>query len=437
MILILGAGESGVGAALLAKKFSIPVFVSDCNSIRPSFLKELIDNEIDFEEGSHSLAFDISPDFVVKSPGIPDQSEIVIHFKDMGTSLISEIEFAYTYCKAKIIAITGSNGKTTTTNLIYHLLHESKKNVVKAGNVGFSFSRAVAEKDWEYIVLELSSFQLDGIENFKSHIAVLLNITPDHLDRYHQRFDLYVNSKFRITLNQSKDDYLIYYGKDTAINDYLSSHSLNSKLIALIPELDENDIIRLNGEKLADLSTSHLKGRHNAINAACAIQAVKLLGLSNENIQEAINNFINDPHRLESVLTIDGVEFINDSKATNVDSVFWALDAMKKKVVWIAGGQDKGNDYTVLKPLIEKKVKALICLGVDNVKLINAYQGIIPVIKDTHDIHDAVNIAYESASSGDVVLLSPACASFDLFKNYEDRGLQFKKEVNVLSLNRI
>lgn len=437
MILILGAGESGIGAALLAKKFSIPVFVSDCNAIRPSFLNELIEHEIDFEEGSHSLAFDITPEYVVKSPGIPDQSEVVMHFKDLGIPIISEIEFAYNYCKGTIISITGSNGKTTTTNLIYHLLHESGKDVVKAGNVGLSFARAVAQKNWEYYVLELSSFQLDGIEKFKAHIAVLLNITPDHLDRYQQRFDLYVNSKFRISLNQTHDDYLIYYGKDKAIVEYLRDHQLKSRLMSVIPELDDQDVIHLDGKNIADLSQSHLKGKHNAINAACAIQAVKLLGITDQQIQDAINSFINDPHRLELVLTLDGVEYINDSKATNVDSVFWALDAMKKNVVWIAGGQDKGNDYTVLKPLIEKKVKALICMGVDNGKLINAYTGLIPVIKDTHSIQEAVATAQGIAKSGDVVLLSPACASFDLFKNYEDRGVQFKNEVRKLKLNTV
>lgn len=437
MILILGAGESGIGAALLAKKYSIPAFVSDYNAIRPSFLSELIANEIDFEEGSHTLAYDVAASLVIKSPGIPDQAEIVNYFKSKNTPVISEIEFACKYCKSTIIAITGSNGKTTTTNLIYHMLKESNKDVVKAGNVGLSFSRALVQKEWKYIVLELSSFQLDGIETFRPYAAVLLNITPDHLDRYQHRFDLYIASKFRIVMNQTKEDYLIYYERDQAISKYLQTNEIRSTKIAVNPELDEKDQIHLDGKIIADLSHSHIKGRHNAINTSCAIQAVKLLGLTNEEIQLAINNFINDPHRLETVSTIDGVEFINDSKATNVDSVFWALDAMKKNVVWIAGGQDKGNDYTVLRPLVEKKVKALVCMGVDNKKLRQAYENIIPDIRDTHSISDAVKVAFQIAESGDVVLLSPACASFDLFANYEDRGTQFKNEVRKLILNTV
>lgn len=435
MILILGAGESGIGAALLAKKFSIPVFVSDCNAIRPSFLNELIENEIDFEEGGHNIAYDILPELIIKSPGIPDNADIVNLFLSKGISVISEIEFAYTYCKGIIIAITGSNGKTTTTNLIYHLLHENRKDAVKAGNVGLSFARAVAQKNWHYYVLELSSFQLDGIQSFRPHIAVLLNITPDHLDRYQNNFDLYVNSKFRISQNQKKEDYLIYYNKDKAITSFLQLNQINSTLIPINPELDAHDTILMNGKVRASLSHSSLKGMHNVINATCAIQAIEKLGLPDMDLQKAINNFINDPHRLESVTMVNGIEFINDSKATNVDSVFWALDAMKKKVVWIAGGQDKGNDYTVLKPLIEEKVKALICMGVDNQKLIQTFTDIIPIIKDTHDIHDAVTTAFQTAKTGEVILLSPACASFDLFLNYEDRGTQFKSEVRKLNVN--
>lgn len=437
MILILGAGESGIGAALLAKKYSIPVFVSDCNAIRQTFLRELVENEIDYEEGSHNLAFEITPELVVKSPGIPDHSEIVMHFRNLQVRVISEIEFAYSYCKGSIIAITGSNGKTTTTNLVYHLLNENNKDVVKAGNVGYSFARAVAQKQRDIYVLELSSFQLDGIEKFKPHIGVLLNITPDHLDRYQQKFDLYIKSKFRITLNQTEEDYLIFYGKDPVINEYINSHALTANLISVNPVHDANDQIWLEGKKLVNLSESHLKGKHNGINVSCAIEAVLLSGIKLEQIQPALNTFINDPHRLELILELDEVEYINDSKATNVDSVFWALDAMKKKVVWIAGGQDKGNDYTVLRPLVEKKVKALICLGVDNQKLINAFRDTIPVIRDTHSIHDAVAAAYESAKEGDVVLLSPACASFDLFSNYEDRGFQFKDEVKKLSFKKV
>jgi UDP-N-acetylmuramoylalanine--D-glutamate ligase len=429
MILILGAGESGIGAALLAKKYSIPVFVSDCNTIRPSFLQELIDNEIDFEQGSHTLAFDMNPEFIIKSPGIPDQSEIVESYKLKGTRIISEVEFAYQYCKGFIIAITGSNGKTTTTNLIYHILNQAGLDVVKAGNVGLSFSRAVSQKNWTYYVLELSSFQLDGIDTFKSNISVLLNITPDHLDRYKQNFELYTESKFRITKNQTAEHHFIYYNNDKVIRNYIKTHQLKANLISLNPELDDNDVVRIDGEVFADLSKSCLKGKHNAVNASCAVQVAKLMNLSPEQISSSINSFINDPHRLELITSLNGVEFINDSKATNVDSVFWALDAMKKKIVWIAGGQDKGNNYSVLKPLVEEKVKAIICLGVDNTKLIKAFENIVPLIIDTHDLATAVRTAYDTADGGDVVLLSPACASFDLFLNYEDRGTQFRHEV--------
>ncbi len=433
MILILGAGESGVGAALLAKKYSIPVFVSDCNTIRPNFLQELIDNDIDFEQGSHTLAFSINADFVVKSPGIPETSEIVEAYKAKGIRIISEVEFAYHYCNGFIIAITGSNGKTTTTNLVYHLLNSAGLDVVKAGNVGLSFSRAITQKKWTNYVLELSSFQLDGIEKFRSNISVLLNITPDHLDRYKQDFELYIKSKFRIGMNQTENDYFIYYGSDKVITNYIQNYKNTSTLIELNPELDDQDIVKNKGLLLADLSNTCLKGKHNAVNASCAVQVAQLMGVSQGLIQQYLQTFVNDPHRLESVITINGIEFINDSKATNVDSVFWALDAMKKKIVWIAGGQDKGNNYAVLTPLVEQKVKAIICMGIDNSKLIKAFEGIVPLVIDTHDLKSAVQSAYKTAIPGDVVLLSPACASFDLFINYEDRGTQFKNEVLKLS----
>ncbi|MBK6544052.1 MAG: UDP-N-acetylmuramoyl-L-alanine--D-glutamate ligase [Saprospiraceae bacterium] len=434
MILILGAGESGVGAALLAKKMTLPVFVSDSNAIRDSFRKELIDNEIDFEEGSHDIAYGISPNFIVKSPGIPDQAEIIGHFKNQGIDVISEIEFAYRYCRGTIIGITGSNGKTTTTNLIFHLLKQNNKDVIKAGNVGFSFARAISIKNWEYYVLELSSFQLDGIQEFKPRFGVLLNITPDHMDRYQNQFDLYVASKFRITENQTSEDFLITYEKDPAIQKYLKEHGIQARLLSLNPDFNLNEEVILDGSIIANLKNTVLKGKHNAINVACAVKIATFIGLRQEEIQSALLNFVNDPHRLESVGEINEVLFVNDSKATNVDSVFWALDAMKQKVVWIAGGLDKGNDYAAIEALVVQKVSALICLGVDNQKLLKSFTKIVPLIKDTHSIQDAVRIAFEIAKKGEVVLLSPGCASFDLFKNYEDRGNQFKEEVKKLSL---
>lgn len=434
MILIIGAGESGIGAALLAKKIGLIALVSDANLIRDSFKNELISNEIDFEEGGHQMAYDITPEFVVKSPGISDQTEIIEHFSKEGVEIISEIEFAYRHCNAFIIGVTGSNGKTTTTNLIYHLLVSAGKNVVKAGNVGHSFARALSYSNWDYVVLELSSFQLDGIKQFKPDIAILLNITPDHLDRYQNSFEKYVASKFRITLNQDSGDHLIVYGKDEAINNYLLSHPSLAKTIYCIPELTESECLFENGESIVDLSHSSLKGKHNAINTLCAVKAARLLNIDDEQIQAAVTSFVNDPHRLEFVDSIHGVDFINDSKATNVDSVFWALDAMKKPVVWIAGGQDKGNDYTVLEPLVKKKVISLIAMGIDNRKLLDAFGKIIPTIRDTHNLEEAVNNAISCAQEGDVVLLSPACASFDLFKNYEDRGTQFKEAVRKLKV---
>ncbi len=434
MVLILGAGESGVGAALLAKKLGISVFVSDFSLIRAGFKEEFIQNEIDFEEGSHDLALETNPEYIIKSPGIPDDSEILNFFKGKGVAVISEIEFAYRHCEGNIIAITGSNGKTTTTNLCYHLLASAGRRVVKAGNVGYSFARAVAQGMYQDYVLELSSFQLDGIVHFKAHIAILLNITPDHMDRYNNRMDLYVASKFRIACNQDATDYLIFYSADPNISDYLSRHPQKSKLIPLHPMLDEQEQVIQDSVVLARLETTRLKGRHNAINVACAVTAAELSGVDALTIQSALEQFVNDPHRLELIETIDGTDYINDSKATNVDSVFWALDAMKRPVVWIVGGLDKGNDYTVLEHLVRQKVKAIVCLGKDNFKVIRAFKDIVPVIVDTHSMADAVAAAAGHAAPGDLVLLSPACASFDLFHNYEDRGNQFRQAVKLLKM---
>lgn len=433
MVLILGCGESGFGAALLAHKHGLPVFVSDQTMIREEFKLKFIDLEIDFEEGGHEIAYDIIPTLVIKSPGIPDSAKIIKYFVDRTIELISEIEFAYRYCKGKIIAITGSNGKTTTTNLCYHMLQSNGYNVAKVGNVGFSFARSLAMEDHEFYILELSSFQLDTILNFRPDIAILINITPDHLDRYDNNFDNYIKSKFRICMNQRSDDVFILNSNDLTIQSYLKVNSFKVKIDPLDVKLDKEENVIVNGERLFSLKNSRLKGSHNALNAACAATAVHYVGLTYDEVQTSMDSFVNDPHRLELVETINGVIYINDSKATNVDSVYWALDAMKGKVIWIAGGQDKGNDYSILQSLVKSKVKALVALGADNVKLLDAFKESIPVF-DTHDMNSAVVQSKKLAEEGDVVLLSPACASFDLFNNYMHRGDLFKGEVLKLKL---
>lgn len=437
MVLILGAGESGTGAALLAKKVGLPVFVSDQGLIRQRYKDELISHEIDFEEGSHDLAMELHPDVFIKSPGIADESEIVQHFIAKGIFPISEIEFAYPYCSGKIIAVTGSNGKTTTTNLTYHLLKENGRNAVKCGNVGYSFARAVWDAKFQYFVIELSSFQLDGIRHFRPHVAVLLNITADHLDRYGYNMDAYIQSKFRVAKNQSHEDILIVYGKDANIAAYLMKNKPRSQVISVLPSLLEDGKLVMDHQEIANLSSTTLKGQHNAINICCAVEAAVHMGLQVPLVQKALDTFVNDPHRMELVATHRGVQFINDSKATNVDSVFWALDAMTQPVIWIAGGQDKGNDYQVLQSLVEKKVKALVCMGLDNDKLLKAFRHQGFPIEDTHCLQDALDACMKYAQAGDVVLLSPACASFDLFKNYEDRGNQFKDMVREIKIKDI
>lgn len=436
MVLILGAGESGVGAALLARQKGLSLFVSDQNLIKSEYKQELIDHEIDFEEGSHEIARSLSPDIIIKSPGIPDNIELIRHLMREGTELISEIEFAYRYCKGRIIGITGSNGKTTTTNLCYHIVASRYPNTIKAGNVGYSFARAVAEEKYDHYVLELSSFQLDGIVHFKPNTGVILNVTPDHLDRYQNDFQLYLNSKFNIARNQTDSDTLIVYGKDPAINSYLNSNAINSRLISISPEIDSNGQLHINDRLVLDRNDIPLKGLHNYINVACALIAAELENVSGDSAREALKTFKNDPHRLEWIATINGIEFINDSKATNVDSVYWALEAMDKPIVWIAGGQDKGNDYSGILPSVRKKVKALVCMGVNNEKLLQTFSEMVPRCVDTHSISDAVEQAFNLAGDGDVVLLSPACASFDLFKNYEDRGNQFRAKITELKINQ-
>jgi UDP-N-acetylmuramoylalanine--D-glutamate ligase len=433
-LVILGGGESGVGAALLAQQQGFEVFVSDKSTIAEKYIQELTSAGIPFESGQHTDALILNASEVIKSPGIPDKAPIIQSLKANGIPVIGEIEFASRYTHATIVGITGSNGKTTTTQLTYHVLN-SHLNVAMGGNVGKSLGRLLAtEPAYEYYVLELSSFQLDDIRQFRPHIAVLLNITPDHLDRYNYQMSEYVAAKFRITMNQREADLFIHHATDPEITAYLSEHTVVAKKMAIDPPaLNANNELPVGGalwvwDKVA------LKGRHNLFNAACAIQVATALNIPTEKIQSALETFENVPHRLETIAQVGGVEYINDSKATNVDAVWYALDAMTKPIVWIVGGTDKGNDYAPLFDLVQSKVKAIICLGVDNQKLLQTFGSMVEDIVETKSAFEAVQAAARKANTGDVVLLSPACASFDLFKNYEDRGQQFKAAVQQLKV---
>jgi len=442
-LVILGAGESGVGAAILAKKKNIKVFVSDNGQIKQEYKKVLLQHDIKFEEGKHSSALIVKADEVIKSPGIPDRSAIIQEIRQKGIPVISEIEFASRYTNALKICITGSNGKTTTTLLIYHILKEAGLNVGLAGNIGKSFAWQVAENDFDYYVLEISSFQLDGMYSFKADVAVLMNITPDHLDRYENDFMNYVDSKFRIIQNQTEVDAFIYCIDDKVIIDELSKRKVQSSLypFSIFKSIDgkgaylkENELIINIKEntismKLEDLA---LQGKHNTYNSMAAGISSKLLEIRNVTIKQCLSDFQNIEHRLEKVANIHGVEFINDSKATNVNSVWYALEYVHKPVIWIVGGVDKGNDYSLLKNLIKTKVKAIVCLGVDNSKIYSAFADLVPTMVETQNMKEAVNIAYQLGEQDDVVLLSPACSSFDLFENYKDRGNQFKNAVKML-----
>lgn len=435
---ILGAAESGIGAALLAQQLGHQVFVSDFGKIKAAYKAELEKYKLPYEEGQHTEKRILESDEVVKSPGIPDTAPIVQALEAKGIPVISEIEFASRHTNAKIIAITGSNGKTTTTNLTYQLLKTGGLNVGMAGNVGISFARSIYEQQhFDYYVLELSSFQLDGIKKFRPDIAVLLNITPDHLDRYDYQMSLYARSKFRIAMNQTFDDLLILnYDLGVNYEDFdISGEDLDrleARRSFVKMEFADKDKIDVNGIAF-DLSHSTLRGPHNQFNATCAVQVSKELGITDTDIQKGINTFKNDPHRLESIGKIKDVEYINDSKATNVDSTYYALKAMSQPTVLIMGGTDKGNDYTPLVELAEEKVKALICLGVDNEKLIEFFSPIIKNIEEAGGAMEAVQRASVYAEKGDVVLLSPACASFDLFENYKDRGDKFKEAVKFIN----
>ncbi len=441
-IAILGGGESGVGAALLAQANGYGVFLSDKGTLGDTYRTILQTAGIEFEEGQHTDERILAATEVVKSPGIPGTVPLVQKLRVQGTPVISEIEFAARHTTAKLIGITGSNGKTTTTLLIYHLLKTAGLNVGLAGNVGDSFARQVVDDTFDYFALELSSFQLDDMHDTHLDVMVLLNITPDHLDRYDYDFQNYVDSKFRILQNARPADDFIYFAESDPIRHELAKRNpavnrLPISLESTVPEggyLADGQLRTTNrGQNfaLAQAETT-LRGPHNAINMLAAVLAAESVGVSNEAIAKGLKTFANAPHRLEPAGTINGVQFINDSKATNVDSVYYALSSMDAPVVWIAGGQDKGNDYAQIDALVRRDVKALICLGVDNHKLIDYFGGVVPSISETQDIREAVATGLAMSAPGDVVLLSPACASFDLFRNYEDRGNQFKAAVRNL-----
>ncbi len=425
-IVILGAGESGIGAALLAKKQGLAVFVSDFGTIADNYKKELSDHGIAFEEGKHTIEHLLTYDTVIKSPGIPEKTPVIQQLKAAGKKIVSEIEFGAIYYKGKIIAITGSNGKTTTSGLMYHVLKNAGVDVDLGGNYGKSFARIVAENHPAYMVIEVSSFQLDDVDTFRPDIAVLLNITPDHLDRYEYALAKYAEAKFRIARNQQPEDIFIFNEDDQEISNMLKGCELNATRIGIRKDQYINGIASLDNQGNFEVS---IKGKHNLFNAMCVVAACRQLGLTERDIASGLQSFVNVPHRLESCGVIAGVEFINDSKATNVDAVFYGLEAMDKPVVWIAGGTDKGNEYDVLVPLVQEKVNALICLGVDNEKLKTFFKPYINTIAETTNVSEAVEIGLSFSEQGDAVLLSPACASFDLFRNYMDRGEQFKAAV--------
>tara|TARA_B100000795_G_scaffold269307_1_gene258308 strand:+ start:5201 stop:6535 length:1335 start_codon:yes stop_codon:yes gene_type:complete len=441
-LVILGGGESGVGTAILGKQKGYKVFVSDKGVISKKYKEVLLNNEIDFEENQHTESKILNADLVMKSPGIPDKVALVQKLIEKSIPVISEIEFASQFTKATIIGITGSNGKTTTTLLLHHILKNAGLSVGIAGNIGDSFAQQVADETYENYVLELSSFQLDGIEDFNSHIAILTNITPDHLDRYEYDFNKYIASKFKITKNQKETDYLIYDADDEVINNWIIENKTSAKLVpfSLVKELeygayikDNNIIININKDKInMPLSTLSIKGKHNTKNAMAATMAAQLLKIRKQNIKESLEDFEGAEHRLENVAKVYDVEYINDSKATNVNATFYALECMDKTTVWIVGGVDKGNDYNDLLPLVREKVKAIVCLGLDNDKIKNMFGNVVDIIVETAGAEEAVKVSHKLADRGEVVLLSPACASFDLFDNYEDRGRQFKKAVRSL-----
>ncbi|EFS96446.1 UDP-N-acetylmuramoyl-L-alanine--D-glutamate ligase [Capnocytophaga ochracea F0287] len=441
-LVILGGGESGVGTAILGKQKGWEVFLSDKGSLKPHYRETLNKEGIQWEEGTHTEEKILLADVIMKSPGIPDKAPIIKKVHEKGIAVISEIEFASQYTDSLIVGITGSNGKTTTTLLTYHIFKEAGLQVGLGGNIGYSFAELVATENPPYYVLEISSFQLDGIEHFAPHIAVLLNITPDHLDRYDYKFENYINSKFRIAMNQTENDYLIYDADDEVITQWLSTHTIKSKLIPFsiekeLPQgafLKDNKIYIMleNQTTEIDVEEISLRGKHNIKNTMAASVAARLVNIRNNSLRESLKGFKGAPHRLEEVKVVDGVTYVNDSKATNVNSVFYALDTIKTPIVWIVGGQDKGNDYNSLLPYVHEKVRAIVCLGVDNTPIIQSFYNTIGTLVETRSMDEAVKLAQGFAQEGDTVLLSPACASFDLFKNYEERGDLFKAAVQKL-----
>ncbi|MFN8293440.1 MAG: UDP-N-acetylmuramoyl-L-alanine--D-glutamate ligase [Chitinophagales bacterium] len=438
-LVVLGGGESGVGTAILGMKQGYEVFLSDGGEIKPKYIKVLNEYGIAYESNTHTAHKILNADVVMKSPGIAHKTPIVKELKAAGVRIVSEMEFAAPFTNAEIIGITGSNGKTTTTALTYHILRNAGLNVGLGGNIGRSFAWQVATENFEYYVLEISSFQLDDIETFRPNVAVLTNITPDHLDRYNYELDNYVAAKFKIGKWQNESDYFIYCADDEITMQNMDRYPTKAQKIPFSLEKKykqggyvENETLFINiNQTQFTMSNSELgiKGRHNTYNSLAAGIVANIYGLRKDEIRKSLSDFKSLEHRLETVTKVRGVEFINDSKATNVNSTWYALETMSKPIIWIAGGVDKGNDYSVLTPLVQKKVKALVCLGEDNTKLHSAFGKAVDVIVNTNNIHDAVKMAYQLGAPGDVVLLSPACASFDLFQNFEDRGMKFKEEV--------
>lgn len=442
-IVIIGGGESGVGAAYLANKKGYEVFLSDYKKIEEKYRNILLENEIDFEEGGHSLEKFYKANEIIKSPGISEESELILKIKSKKIPIVSEIEFAFRFTSSIIISVTGSNGKTTTSSLIYHILKKSGLNVGLAGNIGNSFSFLIAENEFDYVVLELSSFQLDNINHFNSFISVLTNISPDHLERYDYNFENYVDSKFKIVSNHTKENYFVFNSDDKKINSELKTRKIKSTKISFSTTDNEslnkgcikNQAININinnNNLMIPIENLSLQGNHNIQNSMAAATVAKILNISDNNIRESLGNFKSIEHRLEHVLTIQKVKYVNDSKATNVNAVYYALDSMKSSTVWIVGGVDKGNNYEELLPLVREKVKAIICIGIDNSKIIQSFSPFVEKIIECSKMSDAVKNAYRMADPKDTVLLSPACSSFDLYKNFEDRGTQFKNAVRKL-----
>jgi UDP-N-acetylmuramoylalanine--D-glutamate ligase len=432
-LVVLGGGESGVGAAILGQKKGYDVFLSDFGKINENYKNVLTKYNLKWEDEKHTEELILNADIVMKSPGIPENTPIVKKLLEKGIQVISEIEFASKYTTAVTIGITGSNGKTTTTMLTYHLLKSGGLNVGLAGNVGKSFAWQVAEETYDCYVLELSSFQLDGVFNYKPHIAIITNISPDHLDRYDYKYENYIESKFRITMNQTEDDYLIYDNEDEAISNWLQNNKTKAQFKTGAFLTNETMGVIINNEefemKIGEIS---LEGKHNLKNAMAATSVAQLMKIRKQTIRESLSNFQGVEHRLEKVLKIQNVQYINDSKATNVNATFFALESMTVPTVWIVGGVDKGNDYNELMSLVREKVKAIICLGVDNKKIVDTFGNVVDIMVEVDNMNDAVRTAMHIAEKGENVLLSPACASFDLFKNYEDRGNQFKSAVQNL-----